>query len=575
MARRVFAGVVLAGVLLVAGMAWAPGMSTELATGPVVVLGYNDLGMHCMNEDFSQFMILPPYNTLHAQVIDRSSLYGRVLTSGVTVDYTIPGNTRSSNKTNFWRYAPDLFGVTLPRDIGLTGSGLWGTMTATANGDWSVTGIPITPLTDALVEDAYQLATITVYRDAAQVAQTQAVVPVSWEISCNLCHGVTEDDPLTIHDEEQGTDLVHSQPVLCAQCHAQAPLGAPGQVGVPSLSQAMHSFHADEMTPILPQVGGVECYACHPGIRTQCLRDVHYSAGMTCTDCHGSMQAVGSSGRQPWVSEPRCSQCHQQPGSQYEQVNTLYRDSRGHGGLQCEACHGSPHATTPTVKTNDNLQAIAVQGHSGTIDVCTVCHATQPTGPFAHRYLFPDLTPGFWARDQILACYSAGIVTGFADNTYRPALAVTRDAMAVYIARALAGGDANVPPGPATPDFSDVPSSHWAYKYVEYCYAQRIVAGYGGGQYRPTLTVDRGQMAVFVSRAMVPFAERPGLPSYTAPSIPDFSDVPTTHWAYREIEYAKEHGVVAGYGDGTYRPDWLCTRDQMAVFVARAFGLPT
>ena len=33
-------------------------------------------------------------------------------------------------------------------------------------------------------------------------------------------------------------------------------------------------------------------------------------------------------------------------------------------------------------------------------------------------------------------------------------------------------------------------------------------------------------------------------------------------------------GVVGGYPDGTYRPAVVCTRDQMAVFVARAFALP-
>ena len=38
----------------------------------VVVFGYNDLGMHCMNDDFSELLILPPFNNLHAQVVDRS-----------------------------------------------------------------------------------------------------------------------------------------------------------------------------------------------------------------------------------------------------------------------------------------------------------------------------------------------------------------------------------------------------------------------------------------------------------------------------------------------------------------------
>jgi hypothetical protein len=32
--------------------------------------------------------------------------------------------------------------------------------------------------------------------------------------------------------------------------------------------------------------------------------------------------------------------------------------------------------------------------------------------------------------------------------------------------------------------------------------------------------------------------------------------------------------VVGGYGDGTYRPAGLVNRAQMAVFIARGFGLP-
>ena len=46
-----------------------------------------------------------------------------------------------------------------------------------------------------------------------------------------------------------------------------------------------------------------------------------------------------------------------------------------------------------------------------------------------------------------------------------------------------------------------------------------------------------------------------------------------TFWSYKHIEYCVEHGVVQGYDDGIYRPDWDVTRDQMAVYVARAFDL--
>ncbi|UCC69749.1 MAG: S-layer homology domain-containing protein [Armatimonadota bacterium] len=39
------------------------------------------------------------------------------------------------------------------------------------------------------------------------------------------------------------------------------------------------------------------------------------------------------------------------------------------------------------------------------------------------------------------------------------------------------------------------------------------------------------------------------------------------------MEYCVGNGVVAGYEDGYYHPEFAVTRDQMAVYVARAFGL--
>jgi hypothetical protein len=49
--------------------------------------------------------------------------------------------------------------------------------------------------------------------------------------------------------------------------------------------------------------------------------------------------------------------------------------------------------------------------------------------------------------------------------------------------------------------------------------------------------------------------------------------VPASYWAHKYVEYLASRGVVGGYGDGTYRPDVTCARDQMAVYLARAFAL--
>ena len=193
------------------------------------------------------------------------------------------------------------------------------------------------------------------------------------------------------------------------------------------------------------------------------------------------------------------------------------------------------------------------------------------------RYIlvtFPDVPcepDEYWALQQILACVDAGIVKGYDDGLYRPDLEVTRDQMAVYISRALAGGDSSIPDGPATASFSDVPSNHWAYKHIEYAVSQNAVQGYEDGTYLPGVTVDRGTMAVYIARAMVAPGGDAAIPDPVPPAT--FPDVPDTFWAYKQVEYCAGQGVVKGYDDGNYHPEIVVTRDQMAVYIARAFGL--
>ena len=52
-----------------------------------------------------------------------------------------------------------------------------------------------------------------------------------------------------------------------------------------------------------------------------------------------------------------------------------------------------------------------------------------------------------------------------------------------------------------------------------------------------------------------------------------FIDVPAGFWAGTAIEACVDNAVVNGYPDGLYRPYADVTRDQMAVYIARAFGL--
>ena len=191
---------------------------------------------------------------------------------------------------------------------------------------------------------------------------------------------------------------------------------------------------------------------------------------------------------------------------------------------------------------------------------------------------FPDVPPDHWAFEEIMACVSAGIVTGYPDGTYRPDTAVSRDQMAIYTARALAGGDAAVPTGPADPTFPDVASEGVTYRYIEYAVANEIVFGYPDGLYHPERNVDRGQMAVFIARAMATPTGETGMSGYEPTGVPTFPDVtraPTDPFrsCYKYVEYIAEQGVTHGYPDGLYHPAYIVSRGLMAIYVARAFAL--
>jgi hypothetical protein len=182
---------------------------------------------------------------------------------------------------------------------------------------------------------------------------------------------------------------------------------------------------------------------------------------------------------------------------------------------------------------------------------------------------FPDVPLDSWAYGHIEGCVAAGVVAGYDDARYHGDWPVTRDQMAVYVARVLAGGDEGVPEFGGAPRFPDVPTGHWALKHVEYAAEAAVVSGYEDGYYHPEYQVDRGQMAVYMARAVA--GGDGNVPTPSGPAT--FPDVPDTSWAYRHVEYCVSEGVVQGYDDGCYHPELVVTRDQMAVYVARAFEL--
>jgi len=257
------------------------------------ILATNDLGMHCVDADFSVFSILPPYNVVNAQVVRTDSAGRPALITGSTLSLRYSAvadangsiNSRSTDKTNFWRYAARVYGANLPAGQGL--KGLYMPAEATtpeqtsfawnaADGLYKAEGIPIYPVDDAGHTNRYPLMRLTATDGSSgqSLATVDVVLPVSEETTCSDCHATgaaaarspsitwssagdleiqSRENVLLLHDSRMGTSLMASKPVLCAGCHCSAALDLAGtgptgpQVGRPTMSAAMYAYHADKM----------------------------------------------------------------------------------------------------------------------------------------------------------------------------------------------------------------------------------------------------------------------------------------------------------------------------------------
>lgn len=183
---------------------------------------------------------------------------------------------------------------------------------------------------------------------------------------------------------------------------------------------------------------------------------------------------------------------------------------------------------------------------------------TWTPGPCNIR--FTDLPDTSWAYSYVVNLYCRNVVSGFSDGTYRPNASNTRGQFTKML---VLGFSWTMAQGPAQ-RFSDVPLDSTYASYIETAVAQGVVGGYPDGTFRPNDPVTRAQA---VKMIMVAHGWTPELPS-----SPTFVDIPTGHWAFGYVEGAYSHGIIAGYPDGTFRPQDSITRAQVAKTLTLATG---
>ena len=382
-----------------------------------VLFAWGDLGMHCMDEDYSTFSLLPPYNILKAQLLVKGRS-PRIVNEGVTITYeaivkddgTI--NTSSSNKSNFWQYAAKLFpGLSLADDVGLSGKKTQSRTPAEMDYNssfnlYKADGIPTVPVNDAGVNDEYPLVKVLAKNKNGEIlAQTVTTLAVSSEMNCAKCH-YSDDlsarmDVLIKHDrlhpdavKDNNTTLIAKgydynntglaptakggTSVLCAACHRSNALPNTGIADIKPLTEAIHSAHASRRAPgdsvtLGDSTNRNACYMCHPGESTKCLRgamghavDSNGNTKIQCQSCHGTMQAVAKHSREGWLDEPNCQACHHD-GKRLTSAVTNVNDGILRTTLDLRFA---------TEKTSDTAKLYKHSLTHGGV-ACSACHGSQ------------------------------------------------------------------------------------------------------------------------------------------------------------------------------------------------------
>ncbi len=391
------------------------------------LVGWNNLGMHCMDGDYSVLSLLPPYNTIHAQLIDPS---GNLVTtpSGITVTYEAIAdadgsiNTTSQGKTNFWQFVLPLYGAAPAFDVGLKGNAMPGMsnqpqpMSYDSVAQWFIAeGIPITPYDDTQVNNVHHKNPYPmmhlVARDSsgAVLATTDIVLPVSDEMDCSACHAsgsrpaaqpsagwVYDPDPqrdmrlniLRLHDDRQSgmtkfqnalaaagydaaglfaTAAIDGKPILCAGCHLSEALPGTGLAGIPPLTQSIHGLHAGVVDPT------TNLTLDSSSNRSACYR---CHPGSTTRCLRGAM---GAAVAQDGTLEMQCQSCHGSMSAVGAPTRTGWLDEPA-----CQNCHTG----TATNNSGQIRYTSALDGSGQLRTPADPTFATNPDTPAAGFSLY-------------------------------------------------------------------------------------------------------------------------------------------------------------------------------------------
>lgn len=171
---------------------------------------------------------------------------------------------------------------------------------------------------------------------------------------------------------------------------------------------------------------------------------------------------------------------------------------------------------------------------------------------------FVDVPADAWYYDELYYAWFNGLIKGTTETTFDPAATTTRAQLVTVLYRMA--GSPNV--SGLTEPFTDVSDTHWARDAIIWAYESAFIKGYNATTFGPEDGLTRAQLVTILHR----YAGSPA----ASGDLGVFSDSADIASSYRNaVRWAVANGVVNGYNDGTFRPDTVITRAQLAAILAR------
>ncbi|MDA1633500.1 S-layer homology domain-containing protein [Bacillus cereus] len=197
---------------------------------------------------------------------------------------------------------------------------------------------------------------------------------------------------------------------------------------------------------------------------------------------------------------------------------------------------------------------------AGTMTAAMVAGVVAPVAASAQENAFPDV-PNSWYTKAINEMAAKGIISGLTDGTFGLGKDVTRAEVATFIVKAK-----EIKPNSTSTSFTDVDANEWYAQWVSAAESNKLMAGIGDNKFGPKDQLTRAQMAQILVNAYGFKADESNKQT--------FNDLEGLGWATAKpsIETLASLGLISGYGDGTFKPNKVVSREEAAQFIYNAMN---